>query len=188
MAQNAENVHIPKPKVGGSVYSADRGTKVPTDASTALQEGFNSLGYIHEDGITEAINGDTEGFKAFGGDEVAVVRTDHEVTYAFHPIETNKHALAERYGQDNVTVDGKGNIAVLVNSKQSAARSYVFEVLLSETMVERTVVPRGKVVEVGEMKYSGSEPLGSEIKIKALPDEQGNKAYKYYAEIEEESA
>ena len=55
-------------------------------------------------------------------------------------------------------------------------------------MVERTVVPRGQVVEVGERKYSNSDPLGSEIKVKALPDESGNKAYKYYAEIEEESA
>ena len=116
------------------------------------------------------------------------MRSEHEVTYTFHPIETNKYALAERYGQDNVTVDDKGNIAVLVNSKQAPVRSYVFEVLLSENMVERTVVPRGQVVEVGERKYSNSDPLGSEIKVKALPDESGNKAYKYYAEIEEESA
>ena len=186
--QNADNVHVPKPAVGGAVYSADYGTAVPTDASTPLGDGINSLGYIHEDGITEGIEGDSESLKAFGGDEVRVVRSEHEVTYTFHPIETNKYALAERYGQDNVTVDDKGNIAVLVNSKQAPVRSYVFEVLLSENMVERTVVPRGQVVEVGERKYSNADPLGSEIKVKALPDESGNKAYKYYAEIEEESA
>lgn len=186
--QNADNVHVPKPAVGGAVYSADYGTSVPTDASTALQEGFNGLGYIHEDGITESIDGKAETMKAFGLDEVKVVRSEHEVTYTFHPIETNRHALAERYGQDNVTVDATGNLAVLVNDKQAPVRSYVFEVLLSETMVERTVVPRGQVVEVGERKYTSSDPLGSEIKVKALSDDAGNKAYKYYAEIEEASA
>ena len=182
--QNADNIYVSKPMVGGAAWSADYGTALPTDASTSLSESFNSLGYLHTDGISEAIGGNSTAIKAYGGDEVFVINSEHEVSYTLQPIETNQYALAERYGKDNVTMGDNGSIAVLVNAKDAPVRTYVLENLLSENQVERTVIPRGKVVEVGERKYNGTDPVGGSIKIKALSDSSGNKAYKYFAEIE----
>ena len=44
--QNAKNVTQAKPKVGGAVHYAPIGTTLPTDATTALDPTFKSLGYI----------------------------------------------------------------------------------------------------------------------------------------------
>ena len=49
MTQNAANVFTAKPKVGGAVWSGALTIAPPTDAVTALPDGINSLGYMHED-------------------------------------------------------------------------------------------------------------------------------------------
>ncbi|HIW77048.1 MULTISPECIES: hypothetical protein [Gordonibacter] len=183
MTQNAANVFTAKPKVGGAVWSGALTIAPPTDAVTALPDGINSLGYMHEDGITESVETDNESIAAMGGDKVHVVRTTHDVTFKFHPIETNRYVLAEQYGDENVTVGNDGNIAVKYNANEAPARLYVLELLLDATHVMRVVIPNGKVTEVGEVKYGSSDPIGAELTITALPDKDGNKAYKYFSEI-----
>ena len=49
MAQ-VENVTTAKPKIDGAIYSAPKGTALPTDAKTALNVAVKPLGYISEDG------------------------------------------------------------------------------------------------------------------------------------------
>ena len=41
---NSSHVTTAKPKVGGAIYSAPLGTELPTDATTALNTAFKSLG------------------------------------------------------------------------------------------------------------------------------------------------
>ena len=55
MANNKDNVSTGKPKVGGAVFTAATGSTLPTDATTALDEAFKSLGYCSEDGVTNSV-------------------------------------------------------------------------------------------------------------------------------------
>lgn len=182
MAENMENVVTSKPKAGGCVWSAPVGTKLPTDATSAIDASFKCLGYISEDGVAEAIEGDSENTRAYGGDEVLVVQTSHSVTYTYTPIETNPVVLAETYGEDNVTSDESGGTATAkVNSTARKPRSYVYEHLLSNNEVERIVVPRGQVTSIGERVHKTGSPVGSQLTTTAFPDESGNKAYHYFA-------
>lgn len=188
MTQNVQNVHAAKPIAGGAVWSAPYGTTAPTDATTPLDAAFKSLGYISDDGIKETPGTSSESKKAYGGDEVLNVQTEHTLKYTFKPIEINQPTLAEVYCDDNVTVDSSGNIVVKVNSKEHPPRVYVLEQLLTNNRVERTVIENGKVTEVGERLYKDGEPIGNEITVSALPDKNGDKAKKYYATIEEADA
>ena len=183
MTQNAKNVSAAKPKAGGAVWSAPLGTEAPTDAVTTLAAAFHSLGYCSDGGIVNSIETDTESVPAFGGDTVLELQTSRKETFKFTPIELNQYSLGETYGDDNVTLDDQGNLTILHNGKEHDFRVYVFEILLNQNRVKRIVVPNGKITEVGDVSYVDGEPIGSELTLTALPDESGNTAYAYIAEV-----
>lgn len=180
---NAQNVSVGKPMADGAIFVAPIGTEVPTDAVTALSEAFLNIGFISEDGVTNAIETETEEIKAWGGDIVLEPQTSRKETFAYTMIETNEVSMKQAFGEDNVTVAESGAISVVHNGKEKAEYVYVIEVLMTGNRVKRQVIPRGKVTELGEIVYVDNEPIGYETTVSALIDENGNTAYEYIAAI-----
>ena len=56
--------------MGGAVWRAPAGSKLPKNAVEALDTAFKSLGYISEDGLTNANSPSSEDTSAWGGDTV----------------------------------------------------------------------------------------------------------------------
>lgn len=181
MAQTASNVYVAAPKATGAIWSAPFGTTLPATADAALDESFNCLGYISEDGITTQPEIDSEDIKAYGGDIVKTVQTSFKETYKFTPIETNQYTLMEQWGDDNVTVDATGKIKVTHNSAKKPLRSYIIETVLDDGVIQRDVIPQGRVSEIGEKKYVDGEAYAAEITISCEPDTNGNTTYTYIA-------
>lgn len=179
MAQTATNVAAAKPAVGGALSVAATTATLPTDAVTALDTAFTSVGYISEDGITETITRESEDIKAFGGDIVLSSQTEFSNTFQLTLIEVlNVDVLKEVFGASNVTGTLSTGITVNVNSAELTERAWVFD-LIVRGAVERLVIPNGKITEVGETSYTDSDVIGYDITITAFPDTSGNTQYKY---------
>lgn len=183
MANTVANVSVGKPLAAGGVYVADTSVTVPTDATTALGETIKSLGYVSDEGLTNAIEMDTTNVTAWGGDTVLTVSTSRTETFAWTFIESlNADVLKEVYGPTNVTVVSE-NVSVLHNSKDLPYRMFVFEILMTGNKVKRIVVPNAKVTEVGDVVYVDGEPIGYPVTVTCAPDAAGNTVYEYIANI-----
>lgn len=181
---NAKNVSVGKPMADGAIFVAPAGTALPTDATTALAEAFLNVGFISEDGVTNAIETDTEEIKAWGGVTVLEPQTSYKETFGFTMIETNEVSMKQVFGEDNVTVNASsGAITVKHNADEKSEYVYVIEVLMSGNRVKRQVIPRGKVTEIGEIVYVDNEAIGYETTVSALADDSGNTAYEYIATV-----
>lgn len=183
MANNAKNVVAGTPLATGGVLIGELTATAPTTAVSVLT-GFSAAGYIGEDGVTEANERSTDRIRAWGGDTVKVVQTEHNVTYQFTFLETlNANVLKAVYGEDNVTTTAATSTTgtlheVAVNAATLPHKSYVFEVKDGDAKI-RIYVPDGQITEVGEITYSDSEVVGYEVTVEAFADDLGNKAYKF---------
>lgn len=181
---NSKNVVSGKPLATGGVLIGDAGAALPEDATTAPGASFVAAGYIGEDGVTEGGERSTEKIKAWGGDTVKVVQTEHSLTYSFVFIETlNADVLKAVYGDENVTTTpataSTGTLhKVLVTGKTLPHKSYIFEVKDGDARI-RIAIADGQITEVGEITYSDAEVIGYEVTIECFADANGVKATKY---------
>lgn len=178
MPNNASYVGVGKPKVGGALYVAPLGSTAPTDASTPLDEAFQLLGYISEDGVTISESRDTSDILAWGGDTVHTTQTSYSETFAFTPIEVNPVVAAAEYGPANVSVEA-GKMTITHNSAVIPAVMVVIETVPNSATVDRFFVPNAQLTEKGDLTLNDSDPMGRECTYTALPDSEGNTAYEF---------
>lgn len=183
MAVSSDNTFVATPdKVSGGLLfrELDAAGDLPTDATTALT-GFVEGGYISEDGVTKTVDASDDNIIAWGGDTVRTVRTEHNLSYTFTFIESsNVNVLKLIYGDENVTVDGSGNIAVKESSKLQSRKSFVIETFDGDKKL-REVIPNAQLAVSGDITYVHSDVVRYECTLTAFPDpEDPNfKAYTY---------
>ena len=171
MANTATNVTVGKPNVSGAVYRAPIGTTLPTDATTALDPAFGSLGYVSEDGLSNNNELSVEATKAWGGNIVLRSLTEMNDEFSLALIETkNVDVLKAVYGSDNVTVDASGNSTVNVVAEDPEEAVWVFELALRGGIARRIVIPDGAITSRDEITYNDSDAVGYGITISAYPD------------------
>lgn len=180
MANNTNYVTVGKPKVGGAIFIAPKGTTLPTDATTALAAAFKNLGYISDDGFSKSIERSSDDIKAWGGDTVLNPQTEYSETFSTTFLETlNIEVLKVVYGNANVTGTLDTGITIKSNSKELEESVWVIDTVVTGNIPSRIVIPQGKITEIGEVTYKDGEAIGYEVTIKATPNTAGDCHYEY---------
>jgi hypothetical protein len=153
----------------GGVNFAPSGTTIPTTVEGALDGAFTDLGFVSDDGLTEAIGTSTNQIKNWKGDTVREVQTEHTVTYKFVLIETNDDSEEVFYGDD--PANG-------IEAVQGTRGRWVFDIFDGDIPI-RVVVPDGQVTERGDVVYKNDQAIAYDITVTAYPDATNKKAYRY---------
>lgn len=177
---NSSYVSAAKPAKAGAIFRAPKGTTLPTDAVTQLNEAFKQLGYVSEDGVTNSNSPSSDKVKAWGGDTVLNFQTDKPDAFKFTLLEAlNVEVLKAVYGDKNVTGDMDTGIAVRANSEDQEECAWVIDMLLKDGSVKRIVIPQAAVTEVSEIVYAANKSIGYGITVSATPDKSGQTHYEY---------
>lgn len=171
------NVTASKPKVGGAIFYAPVDTALPTDAKSALDEAFISLGYVSEDGLkNESDSGSTT--KAWGGDIVLI--SGGGDSFSCTLIETLRESVLKLiHGDDNVSGTIDTGIKVDVGDRDIQNYAFVIDMVLRDGILKRVVIPKACVSEVGEVTYSDEDAVGYEVTLTAQKDETEKYHHEY---------
>jgi hypothetical protein len=140
------------PADGAAVFAAPLGTPLPTSATASLNAAFVDLGWVSEDGVTNAITRDVTRHKAWGGETVKTTQDNYDETVQFALLESSANVLGVVYGDDNVT-ESSGSITVEHSSLQLTRQSFVVD-FIDGDRVGRIVIKEGLVTQVGDVRYS----------------------------------
>ena len=163
---NKKNVSLGKPKKTGCLYYAPAGTAPPTDATTALPATYTCVGYLSEDGVTNATDTDTTDINEMGGIKVLSEISGYGETWQFNMIETNEASLKLRFGTANVTgTADKLTVYHAIPSGESLV--LVFEIAMTGNRVKRIVVADGTITEFDDTTYSAGDAIGYGVTMSA---------------------
>ena len=172
MANTTAYVSAAKPGVGGAIYMAPLGTTLPTTASAPLAEAFESLGYLSDDGLKHNVNMSSQQTKAWGGDVVLSSQTDKNHTYTFSALEAlNATVMKAVYGSSNVSGNLAAGVQVKLNADEGVEHAWVFDEILRNGVLKRTVIARGKITTVAEITDGDSVPIAYGLTLQAMPDD-----------------
>ncbi len=171
-------VGAPDQKITGAISDAPLGTKLPTDATTQLDSGFNSSGYVSQDGVEVATDRSTNDIKDWSGNTVRKILESFDGTIAWSEIQMSYESLCHAFGADNVqkvpaTAEHGEQIIVKINASLPSARSWVFNMKDGKARI-RIVVPNGQVTAVDTLKFAASDAIALPLTLSCYPDENGD--------------
>lgn len=157
------------PGIGGVAYRwTGLASALPATAVDDLDSGAIDLGTVTDAGVTHAISRDTEDRKDIAGRTYYVLQTsvDHQFTITLAD-SLDLSVLRTIVGDDNVSVDGAGNVTVRHNAKQAPRQSWAFDFLLNGG-IKRTLIGEGQVTSVGDITHTASGMYEFEVSIKVF--------------------
>lgn len=171
MANNAANVTVSKPRVGGGIaYGPTTGT-LPTSADATLPTGFDDVGYISDEGINEVTNRENESIAAWGGDNVANPQTKYEKNFTFTMLEAlSPKVLKAVFGDSNVTGTALSTgISFSDTADELVDRAWIIDMIMNGKTLARKVIPSAKIISVDEVPYADGKAIGYKVTLAAHP-------------------
>jgi len=154
----------------GKVYGG--GSVLPTDATTA-PTGYNDYGYVSDGGVKLAIGTTITDIKAWGGDVVRSIRSEHKVTINLEFLETNAFTLAAYSGDTSATAT-----SARIQNVGGLRQKWIIDTIDGPDTF-RLVIPDGQITELGDLTLSTEEAIKFPITFTCYPDVTSSKAYIY---------
>ena len=172
-------VSLGKFKVGGYAYWAPAGTTLPTDSATALPAEYKLLGYLSEDGLTNATDTNTTEIKDANGTTVMKIITSYAESYQFALLEVLRAEAAKmRYNTHAVTGTDK---SMTIKHQMPSDEDFVlvFEIAMSGDVKDRLVIGNGTRAEFGDRQVHAGDAQVYDVTVSANDMGNGVTAIEY---------
>lgn len=177
---NSTNVSAGKPAVAGAIYVETASTSTLPNAADTQITGFTELGFVSEDGLTNANTFDSNDIKEWGGATVLSIENNFADKFTFTLIESlNVDVLKEVFGSGNVTGTLSTGMTVSVKPGQHSSKKWIIDMVMRNGALKRICIPAGAISELAEISYTNDEAVGYQITLTCTPDASGNTHYEY---------
>lgn len=161
----------------GALYVGALGTTFPVNPTAAWGSGWTDVGFISEDGVSLSADLEIQEFRAWGF-PTAPIRTqvtNEEFQFTVTVVETNVQTLSLWEGvpiADITSTAASSPVPQFLTITKGVAdapdiRAFGLDVI-DDTKYIRRMIPRGQVVDRGDVTYKTDELVSYPLTIKAL--------------------
>lgn len=181
---NINEIGVGAGKVTGAIFVAPKGTTLPTDAVTALNNAFKLLGFTSDAGVTISESRSTSEITAWEGRTIVLTAvTQYTENVSFTPIQCNEDVVKLMWGTAAVTVSN-GALAIGHHGKMLDPVEIVIESVSNDSIGRvRRYAGTFELVERGEQTLDGTQVDGRQLSFRAVPDANGITMHEYVAAI-----
>lgn len=144
------------PNAGGYAFRAPIGTTLPTSASATLGAAFEEIGLISSDGVVFSRSETENTYRDWADKVIYTDSTERTETAKITYVETCPKVLEEYNGNATGTADSFYSD----RDGQHTAYVYVFDSIIGDNMIRRTICPNGKVTSVDDHTIAPGNLLG----------------------------
>jgi hypothetical protein len=164
------------------MWVAPLGTTLPTDADSALDAAFESIGYVTADGATLGSSRSTNDVEVYGSITPArKLVSKSSKTWEITGAETSPTVL-EIYNQvelGTIVPDAEGKFSIAPSSLTVARYAFVLVVVDGENVI-RFAAGNAEVTDVKERKIANGSPITYGMTITPYPDAAGVPVHEHY--------
>ena len=147
MAISADEVRVAGT---GRVYTAPKGTALPTTVDSALPAEWTDLGYVTTDGVSFTFSRETEDLAAWQGDKIRVLSLSEPKMVEFTLMQTDAAVLETAFGGGTVETDAGVTTYTPPLRGENVERSMVIE-FLDDDITYRYAF--GRVQQEGDVNF-----------------------------------
>jgi hypothetical protein len=147
MAISADEVRVAGT---GRVYTAPKGTALPTTVDSALPADWTDLGYVTTDGVSFTFSRETEDLAAWQGDKIRVLSLSEPKMVEFTLMQTDAAVLETAFGGGTVETDAGVTTYTPPLRGENVERSMVIE-FLDDDITYRYAF--GRVQQEGDVNF-----------------------------------
>ena len=160
MGLNPKKVYAPTPiqdATTGAVAVADTNATAPTDARTALGTGWESGGYVDENGLSVTLTRSTTAIHDWSKAVVRNLLTEYAGAIALGFLQVDEFAANAMFGASNVTTTAATSSAgakmkISIGAELPPIKSYCFSMKDGNARI-RVYVPRGQFTDVNQIDF-----------------------------------
>ena len=147
MAISADEVRVAGT---GRVYTAPKGTALPTTVDSALPADWTDLGYVTTDGVSFTFSRETEDLAAWQGDKIRVLSLSEPKMVEFTLMQTDAAVLETAFGGGTVETNAGVTTYTPPLRGENVERSMVIE-FLDDDITYRYAF--GRVQQEGDVNF-----------------------------------
>jgi hypothetical protein len=183
----AKNVRVDAAPAAGAVAAGPIGTALPTDAATALDAAYKSVGLLGSDGVNLTPSMSSEDVTDSNGNVVLTIESGYKTEFGFPMLETSAATLSFYHDAANVTVTPGTSGAPDLVTVQGGAPIFDHSVVIISTIFnglrKRIVFPDAKITGRDAVNISGTAATVRPVTLTAYPFDDEGHTYIEYTEV-----
>lgn len=166
---NKQNVSLGHLNASGVVFAAPASAPVITDPTAAVPDGYENVGFVDDNGVTEQHSVTNTTVNDGNGVQVINEIAASSISFKFAMLEVKASNFALVYGSNAVSTDAKGTTVIDEGKPDTSSKRLLIRTVLDDGRQKIQFIPNATLSGVGNVQTHATGAVSQQLTFAANP-------------------